>query len=361
MDNDQNARRISVVMPARRPMSLMALFAVVLLLFIFAADVLLVIFAGLLFGVFFDGGGTWLATRIGFARGWGIGLFVLLILAASGGISAAFAPAVIDQFDQLSEQVPAAFEDLRTLVESYSWGEDLLRHASPAAMATGDSGGAATTAVLSTFGALGNFVIMLFIGLYVAIDPSTYRLGLVSLLAPSARVEGEAILAKTTAALQNWLIAQIMAMAVVGIVTWLGLWLLGVPLAPILGLIAALLAFIPNIGPIIAAVPGVLLALSDGPTTALLVLGVYVSVQAFESYLILPLIFQERISLPAALVISVQLLMGVLFGLIGLALATPMAALAMTLTQELYVRRYLDDEVRSATETTDNEGGPLPG
>lgn len=351
----------AVCPPARRAVSLSVLFAGVTLFAVLAPDVLLVIFAGLLFGVFFDGGGSWLARRTGLARRWGIGLFVLLILAGCTAISFAFAPAVINQFTQLAEQVPAALGDLRTHIEGYSWGDDLLRRVTPAALVTGDSGGAATSAVLSTFGALGNFVIMLFIGLYVAIDPQTYRRGLISLLAPSARAEGGEILDATTAALQDWLVAQLMAMAVVGVLTWLGLWLIGVPLAPILGLIAALLAFIPNIGPIIAAVPGVLLALSDGPTTALLVLGVYVAVQSLESYVIQPLIFQKRVSLPAALVISVQLLLGVLFGLIGLALATPMAALAMTLTQEVYVRRYLDGEKRPATGSDDDEGGQVHG
>jgi predicted PurR-regulated permease PerM len=114
------------------------------------------------------------------------------------------------------------------------------------------------------------------------------------------RAEGDEVLRKATVTLRNWLIAQLMAMAVVGSLTWLGLWLIGVPLAPILGLIAALLAFIPNIGPIIAAVPAVLLGFSDGPMTALMVVGVYLGVQTLESNAITPLIQQERVSLPPA-------------------------------------------------------------
>jgi len=148
-----------------------------------------------------------------------------------------------------------------------------------------------------------------------------------------------------------------MAMSVVGVLTWLGLWLVGVPLAPILGLIAALLAFIPNIGPIIAAVPAVLLALSDGPTMALQVVGVYVAVQALESYAITPLIQQERVSLPPALIISTQLLMGVLFGVLGLALATPMAALGLTIIREAYVGRYLAGEARGRDAPPENADG----
>src|SRR5690606_44568 len=124
---------------------------------------------------------------------------------------------------------------------------------------------------------------------------------------------------------------QLISMTVVGVLTGAGLWLLGLPLAFILGALAALLAFIPNIGPVLAAVPAVLLALADGPTTVLWVIGIYVGVQAVESYLITPVVQQESVSLPPALTISFQLLMGVLYGILGLALATPLAALGLAL------------------------------
>lgn len=92
------------------------------------------------------------------------------------------------------------------------------------------------------------------------LGPQTQCKGLLALLAPSWRADGVSILDKATATLGNWLVAQLMAMTIVGVLTWLGLWLIGVPLAPILGLIAALLAFTPNIRPIIPAATAVLLA-----------------------------------------------------------------------------------------------------
>ena len=350
MRDGDHTQRVSIRPPARRAVSLFVLFAVLALILIFAPDVLLVIFAGLLFGVFFSGGGEWLARHIGFARGWGIGLVVLLIILALAGVFLAFAPAAAEQFDQLVQEVPEAIERLRARIADYAWGEELIRRAAPGALMSNADEGTAATAVVTTFGALGNFVIMLIVGLYVALDPQTYRRGLVSILAPSMRTAGDEVLCKATDTLKNWLVAQLMAMAVVGSLTWLGLWLIGVPLAPILGLIAALLAFIPNIGPIIAAVPAVLLGFSDGPTTALMVVGVYVGVQTLESYAITPLIQQEKVSLPPVLIISMQLLMGVLFGILGLALATPMAALGMTLVREGYVQRYLGKETPSSID-----------
>lgn len=125
------------------------------------------------------------------------------------------------------------------------------------------------------------------------------------------------------------------------------------PLAFALGLIAGLLAFIPNIGPVIAIAPALLLALPEGRTTLLIVLAIYIGVQALESYAITPLIQQEKVSLPPALIIAVQLLFGVLFGLLGLALATPIAAALMTVINLVYVRDYLDRETARQGEGRD--------
>ncbi|ODN71998.1 AI-2E family transporter [Methylobrevis pamukkalensis] len=258
--NDPSARRVRIRPPERREMSLIVLAAVMTLVLVFVPDVLLVIFAGLLFGVFFGGGGDWLARHIGIGRGWGIGLFALLVTLALVGAFLAFAPAAAEQFDQLVEEVPAALETLRSRIEGYAWGEQLLEHATPDALLSDGGGGTAATAVMTTFGALGNFAIMLIVGLYVAIEPGIYRRGLIGILAPSVRDEGVDVLHKATSTLKGWLVAQLMSMTVVGVLTGLGLWLIGVPLAPILGLIAALLAFIPNIGPLLAAAPAVLLA-----------------------------------------------------------------------------------------------------
>ena len=332
---------------SRRAVSLAVIFITLLFVLIVAPDVLLVIFAGVLLAVFFSGGGGFIARHSGLARSWGIGIFVLLLLAALAAAGIGFAPEAVEQFNQLTEAIPAALEDLRGWIEELAWGERLLRSIGPPNLNSEEGASAAATAVTSTFGVLGSFIIMLFIGLYGALDPGSYRRGLVALLAPSVRARGDDVLGRSGTTLQNWLIAQLIAMAVVGVLTWFGLWLLGIPLAFILGLIAALLAFIPNIGPVLAAVPAILLALPEGGTTVLLVVAVYLSVQALESYLITPLIQQERVSLPPALIISMQLLLGVLFGLLGLALATPLAALGLTLLREVYVGDYLDREAET--------------
>ncbi len=169
--------------PTRRTISLVVLAAALILLLLVAPDVLLVIFAGILFAVFFGGGGGWIARKTGMSRPLGIGLFILLILIALGGAMLGFAPAMAEQFDQLTEEIPAAFESLRERVEQYSWGERLTGAIDPSSLMSSESGLAAASAVTGTFGALGNFVIMLFIGIYGALNPGLYRKGLLALLA----------------------------------------------------------------------------------------------------------------------------------------------------------------------------------
>lgn len=139
-------------------------------------------------------------------------------------------------------------------------------------------------------------------------------------------------------------------MAVIGVLTTLGLWLLGVPLALTLGILAALLEFIPNFGPILSAVPAVLLALMESPRLALWVILLYLGIQAAESYLITPLVQRRLASLPPVLVIVSQILGGVLFGFLGFALATPLLAFALVLVKRLYIEDRLGDSFEEPIE-----------
>lgn len=328
----------------RRSVSLLVLVVAFGALLLTVPDVLLIVFAGILLAVLLQGGGHWIAGKLGIADGWGIALFLLGVVAALAAFGLAVAPAIAEQVDELARRIPEAFAVFRQRVEEYSWGSKLFDRLTPESLASARSGTVAMSAVSSTFGALGNVVIILFIGLYGALDPKVYRRGITLLLPPSIRERGDTVLGATAATLRSWLSAQLMAMTVVGVLTAFGLWFAGVPLAFALGLFAGLLAFIPNIGPVIAIAPALLLAFPEGQSTVLTVLAIYLGVQALESYVVTPLLQQEKVSLPPALVISAQLLFGVLFGILGLALATPIAAALMTLIGLVYVEDYLDRE-----------------
>ena len=132
-------------------------------------------------------------------------------------------------------------------------------------------------------------------------------------------------------------------MSIIGVCTGLGLWLLGVPLPLSLGVLAVLLTFVPNVGPIIAALPQTLLAMQMSTNTALYVIVFNIALQGAESYLITPMVQRYEVSLPPVLTISAQLLMGLIIGVIGVMMAAPLTIAVMLLVQMLYIHDYLGD------------------
>jgi predicted PurR-regulated permease PerM len=317
--------------------------AAIVLLVVLVPDVVFAVFAGVLLAIMLARAGGFLAVRLKIARGLAIVLVLLaacVVLVAAG---ASAAPEIGSQFDQLIRRVPAAVATLRTTIEQFPWAQRLMTYLTSEGVLW--SGGLmATTAFTTTFGALGTFVVILFVGIYGALQPDVFRNALLALLAPSIRRRGSEVMDAAVGTLANWLTAQLIAMAIIGVLTSAGLWLLGVPLSLILGLIAALLTFVPNVGPILAAVPAILLVLGEGYVMVLWVAGLYIAIQIIEGYAVTPILQQERLSMPPAFIIAVQLLFAALFGLLGLALATPIAALAVTLTRMVYVEDYLERE-----------------
>jgi predicted PurR-regulated permease PerM len=140
-------------------------------------------------------------------------------------------------------------------------------------------------------------------------------------------------------------VGRLLSMTVIGAGTGLGLWIANVPLAAPLGFLAGLASFVPNLGPIMSAVPGILVGLSINPQTALWALLVYVAVQILESWVITPFIEQRVVSLPPVLLLAFQMLMGLSAGVIGLFMATPLLVTIVVIVQSLYVRDMLDDDI----------------
>ncbi len=322
--------------------------AVLLLLLAWSAiDLLLLIFAGVLLAVFLRGLSDVVSTHTPLSAGWAMVVVVVALVAVIAVGGWLLAPLVANQVDQLSAEIPTAAGQLRQRVEHFRWGRRLLAQVpAPADLAprTGNLVSRVTGVFSTALGALVNSVIVLFTGLYVAAEPGLYRSGLVHLVPVAKRKRAQEILSAVAYALRSWEVGTLISMTVVGVLTWLGLWLLGVPLALTLGLIAGLLEFIPNLGPILSGVPAVLLALVQGPTQALYVVLLYLAIQTFESYLLTPLVQKHAVSLPPALTISVLALGGILFGFLGLLLAVPLAAAAMVAVKMIYVEDILGDD-----------------
>jgi predicted PurR-regulated permease PerM len=317
----------------------------------YAFEVLLVVFAGVLLAVFLRGLSDWVSAHTPLSEKWALGAIVLGIIALFGVGSWLLAPSVAEQFDQLIEQVPQSAGQVEERIRQYRWGRFLLERAPNVdVQELAPSGGDVVSQLSGVFstalGGLVNFLIILFVGLYLAIDPTTYTNGLVRLVSIPRRPRARQVLQVLGYTLQRWLIGRMFLMMIIGALITLGLWLLGIPLALTLGIIAALLTFIPNIGPVISAIPAVLLGLSSGPLTALYVVLLYLVVQTIESYVFAPLVEQRTVLLPPVLVITSQVILGISLGVLGLLLATPLFAVVLVLVKMLYVQDVLgDDEI----------------
>lgn len=194
----------------------------------------------------------------------------------------------------------------------------------------------------TTFGLVVNSVLILFVGLFLATAPASYRDGVVILFAPERRERIRQVMNQLGDTLWHWLIGRFGSMLVTGLGAWLVLLLIGVPMAGTLGFLTGLLTFIPNIGAAISFILAILVALPQGTTTAALVIPAYIGLQLLESYMITPLIQKQQVSLPPALLISFQAIMGVLFGFLGAIIASPFLAVVKVIVQELYVKDYLE-------------------
>jgi predicted PurR-regulated permease PerM len=197
----------------------------------------------------------------------------------------------------------------------------------------------ASTFFKSTFGALGDLYVVLFLGIFFTVAPQLYKKGIVQLVPKTGRRKANDVLVKLGHNLKQWLKGQLFAMLVVFVLTAIGLAIIGVPMWLALALIAGILNFIPNFGPLIAMVPAVLVSLTQDTTTAWLVAGLYILIQVAESNFITPMVQQKLVNVAPALIIIAQLLMGTLTGGWGIILATPLMVVVMVLVQELYVKK----------------------
>jgi predicted PurR-regulated permease PerM len=180
--------------------------------------------------------------------------------------------------------------------------------------------------LLGTVSAVGNFFIVLFLGLTFSAQPNVYRNGLLFLTPARHRARATVIVDRIGDTLERWLIAQIITMAAVFVVTWIGLSLIGIQSSFILGIQAGLLAFIPTIGALLAGVIVVLASLASGWVAALSALILFLGVHALESYVLTPIIQRQALDIPPATLFAFQILLGVVFGIWGIALALPLMA-----------------------------------
>lgn len=301
----------------------------------------LLAFAALLVAVALDAAARPLM-RHGIGRVPALGLVLLALLGALAGFVLLYADPLAEQARSLAEELPRSLAALRARLEATRWGAWLMERIGDLQPGTGDAAGTAASVAGGVLGALGDAAFVAVTGFFLALDPRPYRSGALALVAPKDRDRADIILLEAARALRGWLGAQLLSMAFVGITVGVGLSLLGVPLAPLLGVIAFLLGFIPVVGPVLAAVPGVALAAAQDPQAALPVIALYVAVQVIEGNVVTPIAQAQGANLPPALLLVVQFAAGALFGLLGVALAAPAAALGLVLIRRGYVEAWLE-------------------
>jgi predicted PurR-regulated permease PerM len=326
----------------RWPMQVAGLVALLIVLW-FAGRVVLLAFAGVLFGVLL----RTTADQISRWTAWPSRLSVVVVTVVLMGLLAAvvwlFQAQVFGQFEQFVTSMLDALQRLKARLAQHDWGRSLLQEMDngnpvmkPQELVSGLYGAAS-----GWLGLMIDAVVIFFVGFFGALEPALYRRGLLHLVPPPRRPRYAGVLDECMAALRQWLLAKLCTMAVVGVITAAGLAVIGIQAWLLLAILAALLEFVPNFGPLLAAVPALLLALSEGGSTILWVALLYGTVQLLESNLLLPLIQEQMVRLPPVLTILAIILMGLLGGALGVLVATPLLAVVMVCIKRLYVEDTL--------------------
>lgn len=327
----------------RRVLTVFAIGALALALWVLS-DLLLLIFAAALCAVALRTLTAPLIRATGLPQPAALAAVVAVALALGAALFLQFGGPLVAQTRYLLDQAPAALrgltEGLNLEAFSQSLGGSVVGELASGAVALGSSIAAS----------LAGAVLIVVGGLYLANAPETYRKGFVALFPVRWQEIVASTLKDSTFALSRWLRAQLIAMGIVGVATGLGMWLAGVPSPLALGLIAGALEFIPYIGPILGAIPALLLASTVSWEVTLAALAVTVVVQQVENNVVMPLIVGRVVELPAAVGLFATVAMGLLFGPLGFILGYPLAIVGDVAVRRLYVRETLGKSVEIPAE-----------
>jgi len=337
-----------------------------------AYPILFVAFLGVLFGLAVARGADWLE-RFRIPRGIGSALIVLGVVGVLAGVGTWIAPTLRDQTRELRTTLPQA---INRAEDWLSRRGILLGHILSEPSASAVPGGAAKpdnqpgglsgslsgqldavgrylfSFLSSTVAVLSGLLLILFMSIYIGMDPKTYHRGLLHLFPHRVRPRAEEVLTAVGITLRKWLTAQLVAMVVIGVVTTVTLKLLGVKAALPLGIIAGLLEFIPMVGPLLSAIPAVAMGFVDSPQKALFVALAYTGIQFFENHLLIPILMKEGVDLPPVLTLIGLAVMSVVFGFLGMLVAVPLLAAIVVAVKLLYVEDVVGDDVETVLDAS---------
>lgn len=324
-----------------------------------AINILLLIFAGILLGIIFRSLRDFIHQKLRLPSLLSLGLVVVIFLSLFVGIGSLLGPTLYKQADKFYSELPKTWDLTRKKISRFGWGRELARENpnlrdffEDETDGTGEDYDM-TKSILGLLSGTATVAAALFlilvIAIYIGAEPKLYTEGFIRLFPLERRGQVLDIMDEISITVQWWLVGQICSMFILGILTSLGLWLLGVPYAVLLGSITAFMTFIPNLGPIIAAIPTLSVALTTGVDTAIYTAIFFVVLQCIEGYFITPMIHRRAISVPPVLIITIQFLLYYMVGFLGVLLAMPLMGCVMVLVKKLYIEDILGDPLEEST------------
>ena len=330
------------VSPSRRFVQLLVAAGIIGALWALS-DVVLIIFFAVLLACVLRGITGFLAERTGMRDGYALAIVAILLTLAALCAAYWIVPELLREGSDLAGHLSRDWQDLRERLGLPASGNAEGGGLLDLDAIKGRLAGPVETMLGSSVGVLAGMVVVIVTSIYLAAAPELYVRGALHLVPFEKRPRLRETMLRVGGVLRHWVLGQLVDMAAVGVLAGLGMVVLGVPAPFALGILAGLLTFIPYFGAILAAVPAVLVALTISIPTALWALGVYTACHCIEGYVIAPIVQRRFVELPPALTVASMTVAGALFGLLGLALGTPLAAAGLTIVRMLYVEDMLGD------------------
>jgi predicted PurR-regulated permease PerM len=331
--NSQESRMV-------RNMWVVVIFVIALGALWIARHVLLLLFAATLIALILTSVGNGLRRVLPLGRKMALLAVLLLLGLATAGLSLLVGPSILDQLAELAETLPAVFSDVVGKVQAspvFQRLENLLPDVQDMASEGPGVGGVFS----STFAAGSSFIFIVFTALFLAASPDLYIRVFIRLFPPALRPDIGHSVERVTGTLKSWLLGQFISMTVVGTLTGVALAVAGVPLPVVLGILAGLGEFIPFVGPVLVSIPALLFAFSEGTDKFFIVVAIILGIQLLEGNVIMPIVQRKVVELPPVITLTSMLLLGGLFGLLGLFVAAPLVAMVLILIEEWHLKRYL--------------------
>lgn len=313
-----------------------------------AAETLLLLFAGVLLATALQAPTAYLVRRMSAPFALAFAIVLVAFFAIIVGWLFLFESQLVRPTGELARQVPEGLGELRERLEQEPWGPWLLERTTGGSV---DATGGASLAsqlvgtVTTLWDVAAKLLFVFFAGVFLAASPARYRDGVLRLLPVARRDRARVVANEIGRTLRGWILGRLVAMAIVGVLSWIGLRLVGVPAAGGLALIAAMLEFVPYLGPVLALVPAALLALTQGVPTVVAVTVLFAVIYQLEGNLLTPLVQQRTALVPPVVTVAAIFVGAAVFGVVGMLVATPLAAVVLVLVKMLYLHDVLGQPV----------------